>query len=73
MGALLPMAYGPNDTTFVTATQQVAVQPKVIPYATRYWFADTRKTRLELGVTFRSAGETLGPTLEWLRDAGHIT
>lgn len=46
--------------------------PRVIPYATRYWFVDSRKAQRELGVSFRSARETLEPTLAWLREAGHI-
>jgi dihydroflavonol-4-reductase len=46
--------------------------PDVIPYATLYWFMDNRKAREELGVTFRSAHDTLTPTLDWLRAAGHV-
>jgi dihydroflavonol-4-reductase len=46
--------------------------PRVIPYATRYWFMDSSKAQRELGVTFRSARATLEPTLAWLREAGHI-
>ncbi len=46
--------------------------PRVIPYATRYWFVDSSKAQRELGVSFRSARETLEPTLTWLREAGHI-
>ena len=46
--------------------------PKVIPYATRYWFVNQEKARKELGVDFRSARETLSPTVQWLREAGHI-
>jgi dihydroflavonol-4-reductase len=46
--------------------------PAVIPYATLYWFMDSRKAREELGVTFRSARDTLAPTLDWLRAAGHV-
>jgi dihydroflavonol-4-reductase len=46
--------------------------PKVIPYATRYWFADSRKAERELCVTFRSARATLEPTIAWLKEAGHI-
>ncbi len=46
--------------------------PKVIPYATRYWFVNNQKARAELGVQFRSAQDTLGPTVQWLREAGHI-
>lgn len=46
--------------------------PAVIPYATLYWFMDSGKAREELGVTFRSARDTLAPTLAWLRAAGHV-
>ncbi len=47
-------------------------EPAVIPYATRYWFMDNTKARGELGASFRSARETLAPTLDWLVEAGHI-
>ena len=47
-------------------------EPAIVPYATRYWFMDSGKARRELGVTFRSAEETLAPTLHWLREAGHV-
>jgi hypothetical protein len=33
---------------------------------------DSTKARRELGVRFRGAAETLGPTLEWLKQSGHI-
>lgn len=46
--------------------------PNVVPYATRYWFADNGKAVRELNVRFRSARETLEPTIDWLRAAGHI-
>ena len=46
--------------------------PAVIPYATLYWFMDSRKAREELDATFRSARDTLAPTLDWLRAAGHV-
>lgn len=46
--------------------------PRVIPYATRYWFVDASKAERELGVSFRGARETLGPTLDWLKETGHI-
>jgi dihydroflavonol-4-reductase len=46
--------------------------PKLIPYVTRFWFADASKASRELGVTFRSARDTLASTVEWLRAAGHI-
>jgi dihydroflavonol-4-reductase len=45
---------------------------EVIPYATRYWFVDGSKARRELGVQFRSARDTLLPTIAWLRQAGHV-
>jgi dihydroflavonol-4-reductase len=46
--------------------------PRVIPYATRYWYVDATKARRELGVAFRGAHEVLGPTLAWLRRTGRI-
>jgi dihydroflavonol-4-reductase len=46
--------------------------PEVIPYATSYWFVDSAKAQRELGVRFRSARETLAPTVAWLRQAGHV-
>ena len=46
--------------------------PEVIPYATVYWFMDSSKARRELGLTFRSARETLAPTLKWLSEAGYL-
>ena len=46
--------------------------PAVIPYATLYWFMDNEKAKRDLGVKFRSARETLEPTLAWLREAGHV-
>lgn len=49
-----------------------AIDPGIVPYATRYWFIDSTKARRELGARFRSARDTLTPTLTWLREAGHI-
>lgn len=46
--------------------------PRVIPYATRYWFMDSGKAQRELDVSFRPARAALEPTLAWLREAGHI-
>jgi dihydroflavonol-4-reductase len=46
--------------------------PRVIPYATRYWFVDSSKATRELGVTFRSARDALTPTLAWLKETGRI-
>ena len=47
--------------------------PHVIPYATKFWFVSSQKAQRELGVTFRSARETLTPTLHWLKETGRIT
>lgn len=47
--------------------------PKVVPYATRYWFVDNSKATRELGASFRSARDTLAPTVAWLQEAGHIS
>jgi dihydroflavonol-4-reductase len=44
----------------------------VIPYATKYWFMDSSKAQRELGVSFRSARDTLVPTLTWLKESGRI-
>jgi dihydroflavonol-4-reductase len=44
----------------------------IVPYATRYWFADNSKARRELEVRFRPARETLQPTLDWLKQAGYV-
>jgi len=46
--------------------------PSVVPYATRYWFMTSAKAQRELGVSFRPAEEVLAPTLDWLKQAGHI-
>jgi dihydroflavonol-4-reductase len=46
--------------------------PHVIPYATKYWFVTSAKAQRELGVSFRSARETLAPTLDWLKQTGRI-
>lgn len=45
---------------------------EVVPYATRYWLMDNSKARRELGVDFRSARDTLRPTLKWLQEAGYV-
>lgn len=44
----------------------------IVPYATRYWFADSSKARRELQIQFRPAPETLRPTLDWLKQAGYV-
>jgi len=58
--------------TATTLRIPLPYEPETIPYATLYWFMDNSKARKELGVEFRSAQDALRPTLEWLRDAGHI-
>jgi dihydroflavonol-4-reductase len=44
----------------------------VIPYATKYWFVSSAKAQRELGVQFRSARDTLAPTLDWLKASGRL-
>src|SRR5579863_5490637 len=44
--------------------------PHVIPYATKFWFMSSAKAQRELGVSFRSARDTLAPTLDWLKQTG---
>ena len=46
--------------------------PRVVPYATRYFWVDASKARRELGVDFRGARDTLAPTVAWLKSAGLI-
>jgi dihydroflavonol-4-reductase len=46
--------------------------PKLIPYATRFWFADASKARRELDMTFRPAHDTLASTIDWFVSSGHI-
>jgi dihydroflavonol-4-reductase len=50
----------------------VPFNPRVIPYATRYWFMDSSKATRELGVTFRPARDCLAPTLAWLKHTGRV-
>jgi dihydroflavonol-4-reductase len=46
--------------------------PKLVPYVTRFWFADASKAQRELDVTFRPARDTLESTIDWLVRAGHV-
>lgn len=46
--------------------------PNVIPYAVKFFWVNNQKAREELGVEFRSPHDVLRPTVEWLRDAGHV-
>jgi dihydroflavonol-4-reductase len=56
----------------LTLRLPVPFNPRVIPYATRYWFMDSSKATRELGVTFRPARDCLAPTLAWLKQTGRI-
>ena len=46
--------------------------PRAIPYATQFWFVDSSRAQRELGMQFRSARETLAPTLDWLQRERYI-
>jgi hypothetical protein len=46
--------------------------PKLVPYVTRYWFADASKATRDLGVSFRPARDTLASVVDWLIASGHI-
>jgi hypothetical protein len=46
--------------------------PRVIPYATQFWFVDSERAQRELGVRFRPARQVLEPTLAWLKQEAHI-
>jgi len=45
---------------------------ELLPYVTHYWFLDCQKSRRDLGMQFRSARETLTPTVSWLRASGFL-
>lgn len=46
--------------------------PAAVPYGTLFWYMSSAKAQRELGVSFRDARATLGDTVRWLRDAGHV-
>lgn len=48
------------------------ISPGVVPYATRYWCIDNQKSRRDLGMSFRSARETLTDTVNWLKTQGKV-
>jgi dihydroflavonol-4-reductase len=48
------------------------MEPRVIPYATLFWFFDHGKARRELGYDPRGAREVLEPTVRWLRETGRL-
>jgi dihydroflavonol-4-reductase len=78
LGTKRPVVQLPNP--MVRAAGRVAqalkmpfpVDPNVIPYATLFWLMDNQKARMELGATFRSARDTLAPTLAWLTETRRI-
>jgi dihydroflavonol-4-reductase len=78
LGRRAPIVALPNRVARAAARAAIRLRlpvpfnPHVVPYATRYWFADNSKAVGELGVDFRGARETIEPTLAWLRDEGLI-
>lgn len=46
--------------------------PAAVPYGTLFWYMSSAKAQRELGVSFRGARATLGDTVRWLRNAGHV-
>lgn len=77
LGQRKPIVTVPNPVIRLLAAagrfgMPLPFDPAVIPYATLYWFMDSGKAREELGAAFRSARDTLAPTLDWLRAAGHV-
>jgi dihydroflavonol-4-reductase len=79
LGQHKPILSAPNRLIRWLAAAATALRlplpfnPAVLPYATRYWFMDNTRARTELGVSFRSARETLEPTLAWLVGAGLLS
>ena len=69
----VPIVPVPNGMSRVVADLAIKLHvpvpfnPHVVPYATLYWLADSRKAQRELGMTFRGARETIGETIEWLK------
>ncbi len=63
-----------RSATRVATTLRIPLSynPKIVPYATRYFYFDGRKAREHLGAEFRSARDTVTPTVAWLIEAGFI-
>ena len=53
--------------------QRPPFEPDLVPYASKYWFMDGEKARLELGAHFRDARPTLTSCINWLRATGRIS
>jgi dihydroflavonol-4-reductase len=68
----------PNRAVRIASRAAIALHvplpfnPHVVPYATWYWFMNGAKATRELGVTFRSARETIAATLDWLEATHRI-
>ena len=48
------------------------INSAALEYALLYWFMDNSKAQRELGIQFRSARDTLAPTLKWLQEMNFI-
>lgn len=48
------------------------INPAALEYALLYWFMDSAKAQRELNIQFRSARDTLAPTLKWLQEMDFI-
>lgn len=49
------------------------INPAALEYSLLYWFMDNSKAQRELGIHFRSARDTLVPTLKWLQEMNFIS
>jgi dihydroflavonol-4-reductase len=56
-----------------TLRMPLPFNPSIVPYATLFWFMDGSKATRELGIGFRSAHDTLAPTIAWLKESGRIS
>ena len=51
----------------------LGINPAALEYALLYWYMDNSKAERELGIKFRSAKDTLAPTLRWLQEMSIIS
>lgn len=78
LGMKKPVVKVPNDALIALARlaqrcgAKLPFNPKVLPYATRFWFVDASKAERELGVSFRSARAAVSASVDWLRAEGHV-
>jgi dihydroflavonol-4-reductase len=63
-----------RSMTKVATTLRIPLSynPKIVPYATRFFYVSNRKARQQLGAEFRSAHDTVTQTVAWLQEAGFI-